>query len=293
MPFAKLSPHHTLYYLDENPEGQPAILLLHGLGANSNSWLMQIPQLVQSGYRVVAPDAPGFGKSHNPGGKASPTFVVHLFSELIDQLGLQQVVAVGISMGGVHALQLALDHPEKVKQLVLVNTFSNLNFSNPVILPYFALRLLLVHTLGLQAQAKAVAKRIFPKPEQALLREQLIRQVQQAEPRSYRASMRALARINLTGRLKEINCPTLIIAGERDTTVPLPNQTQLAERIPNARQVIIPHAGHAVSVELPELFNQTLLDFLGDCAQPNPNNANIIPPTDSISPQAEQQRMEA
>ncbi len=108
MPFAKLSPQYTLYYLDENPSGKAAIFLFHGLGANSNSWQMQIPDLVHAGYRVVAPDAPGFGQSSNPLNKTSIVFTSNLFSGLIDHLGLRRVAVSGISMGGTHALQLAL-----------------------------------------------------------------------------------------------------------------------------------------------------------------------------------------
>lgn len=262
MPFAKLTPEFTLYYLDENPAGKQAVFLFHGLGANSNSWQMQIPDLVQAGFRVIAPDAPGFGQSKNPHAKTKIQWTANLFSGLIDFLQLKRITAVGISMGGTHALQLALDHPARVEKLVLVNTFSKLNVSNPAQLPYFALRFVLVHTLGIDTQAKSVAKRIFPKPDQELLRREFITQVQQADPRAYRSAMRSLGRFNVTRRLAEIRCPTLVISAENDTTVPLRAQTMLAERIPNAQHTIIPNAGHAVSVEQFEAFNQVLLGFL-------------------------------
>ncbi len=272
MPFAKLSSEFTLYYLDENPAGKPAVFLFHGLGANNNSWQMQIPDLVQAGYRVVATDAPGFGQSPNPGAKTSVKLVANLFSGLVDHLGLTSIIVVGISMGGTHALQMAIDYPARIEKLVLVNTFSKLNISNPLVLPYFALRLLLIHTLGLETQAKSVARRIFPKPDQELLRREYMSQVQQADPRAYRATMRSLFRFNQNKRLSEIRCPTLVISGERDTTVPLKTQMQLVERMPNVKHVIIPDAGHAVTIDQYAKFNQVLLDFLGETSLVDRNN---------------------
>lgn len=84
----------------------------------------------------------------------------------------------------------------------------------------------------------------------------------QADPRAYRATMRALARFNVVGRLREIGVPTLVITGESDTTVQPKYQRALATRIPSARRVVIPEAGHAVTADQPQAFNRELLDFL-------------------------------
>ena len=273
MPIATFLPHEKLFYLDENPLGKAVVFLFHGLGANSNSWAAQIPDLVKAGFRVIAPDAPGFGRSSNPYIKTQARQIAAVFADLADYLQIQSFIPIGISMGGTHALQLALDYPKKVNKLVLVNTFSRLEFSNPASLPYFALRFLLVHTLGLHTQARTVAKRIFSQPEQEFLRTEFIAQVVQADPKTYRSAMRSLARFNVVHRLHEIQCPTLVISGERDTTVPLKSQTRLAKSIPNARQIIIPNSGHAVTVEQYQAFNQVLLDFLHN---PTPSNGDIL-----------------
>jgi 3-oxoadipate enol-lactonase len=262
MPSYQFSPACRIYYLDENKLSSKPVLLLHGLGANSLSWQFQIPVLQQVGFRSIAPDFPGFGQSTYPGGRA----VLHRFIEpieaLIGELQLQRVDVVGISMGGTAALQFALDYPETVNRLVLVNTFANLNVTSPRSLPYFLLRFILVHTLGLPSQAKTVATHIFPEPDQELLRQGLIEEVMQADPRAYRAAMRALAFFDVRDRLSDIKNPTLIITGEQDTTVPVETQTQLANSIHNAKQLMIPHAGHGVTAEKPDIFNQVLVEFL-------------------------------
>ncbi len=90
----------------------------------------------------------------------------------------------------------------------------------------------------------------------------LIEQIMQADPKAYRAAMRALAGFNLKDRLSEINVPTLVVTGEKDTTVPQDVQAQLVEGIRTARQVFVPQAGHAVSVDQPDRFNRILADFL-------------------------------
>ena len=262
MPFQETTAGSQIYYLDENPAGRANVLLLHGLGANSNSWLLQIPALVDAGYRVLAPDAPGFGQSTFPGGSARISTTAARIIEWLDAIGVNSFFVVGISMGGTLALQLAINHPDRVTKLVLVNTFAKLEVANWRVFPYFLLRFILVHTLGIPTQARAVSKRIFPHPDQEFLRQELIRQISQADPKAYRATMRALAIFNVQNRLSEICCPTLVVTGEADNTVPLHNQQQLVQNIPGARQVLMPNAGHAVTVEQPESFNQIMMDFL-------------------------------
>lgn len=262
MPNLTLSHHVNIYYLDENSSGQETALLLHGLGADSASWQLQIPALTAAGFRVVAPDSPGFGRSSGLRKLNCIAELITFIPELFDTLKITAAHVVGISMGGTQALQLALDCPKLVKKLVLVNTYAKLDFSNPRSWPYYLLRWTLIHTFGLSTQAQVVAKRIFPQPEQAELRQMLIAQILQVKPVYYRSAMRALATFNVSQRLSIISAPTLIITGEKDTTVPPSVQRMLVERIPNARQAVIQDAGHAVSVEQPEKFNQILLDFL-------------------------------
>lgn len=262
MPTANPIPGLTIHYIDADEQRRLVILLLHGLGVTGESWQLQIPFLVNSGFRVLAPDVRGFGKSNFPNRPTSVTRMAQDMTGLLNCLAIDKAYVVGISMGGTIALQLALDEPERVRRLVLVNTFACLRPDRLGVWFYFALRYVLVHTLGLETQAQAVARHLFPRVEQGELRDQLIRQILQANPRGYRATMRALARFDVRSRLGEIKTPTLVVTGQEDRTVPPNLQSQLAAGISGARQVIIPNAGHAVSVEQPFLFNQVLLDFL-------------------------------
>ena len=264
MPILELIPNLKFHYIDENPNGNPVVLLLHGLGATSESWGLQRQILEDENFRVLAPDAPGFGKSSYPGGGTSIAKMASEMAHLLFDLGVYKAHVAGISMGGTIALQLALDYPNLVDKLVLINTFSSLRPKRASIWLYFAFRLFLVHTLGLDTQARTVSKRIFPNPEQAELRKVLIEQINQADLRGYRATMRALGLFTVTSRLSEIRNQTLIVTGQDDTTVPAENQQTLADCIPNARQIILSNAGHALIVEQPEKFNYIFLQFLRD-----------------------------
>lgn len=262
MPKLTISPGLSLYYEEHNLGGKESVLLLHGLGATTASWQLQIPALVNAGLHTIAVDARGFGNSTYPGGGTNIAEMAGDFYSLLQELHCAPAHIVGISMGGTHALQFALDYPQSTRKLVLINTFARLRPRNLSGWFYFALRFLLVHSLGVPYQARTVAQRLFPDPEQTELRQEFIAQIEQADPTGYRAAMRALARFDVQERLAEIHLPTLVITASNDTTVPPAAQKQLASGISAARQEIIQGAGHAVTVEKPELVNQILVDFL-------------------------------
>jgi len=108
-----------LYY-DITGKGQP-ILLIHGLGSGARDWEMQVPLLSQY-FQVVTVDVRGHGQSDKPPGPYSiPLFAADTI-ELIRSLDIAPVHVIGISMGGMIAFQVAVDAPEMVKSLVIVNS---------------------------------------------------------------------------------------------------------------------------------------------------------------------------
>ncbi len=246
-------------YLDPHPAGSPAVLLLHGLGSAGESWQRQFPALEAAGFRPLAPDIRGFGRSTFPGHWSVPQVVADL-QALLDALGIVRAHVVGISMGGVLAQAFALAHPQRVQRLVLINTFARLRPDGLKGWLYFLFRAVLVHTVGLKAQARTVAQRIFPHHPEA--RAVLYRQILQADPRAYRAAMRALARVDLTPRLAELTMPTLVVTGLADTTVPPANQAQLLHSLPHAQGLRIPGAGHGLIATHPAELNPALVNFL-------------------------------
>lgn len=264
MPTFDLGPNLKIHFQEINKTGSPVVLLLHGLGAMGESWGFQVPALEAANFSVLIPDLRGFGKSSYPGGTSSIQSMSNDVVKLLDFLQIPKINLAGISMGGTVALQFALDHPDRVHKLVLINTFAHLNPDSFKGWLYFLIRTVLLYTLGINKQANVVAKRIFPDPKQAEFRQILISQINQADPHGYRAAMWALARFNVKQRLNELSIPTLVITGENDTTVPPKIQKDLAGGIPNSQQTIIPAAGHAVIVDQTETFNKIFIDFLID-----------------------------
>jgi len=250
-----------IFYLDENTAGYPGMLRLHGLGVNSRSWQLQIPAFTGSGYRILAPDLPGFGQSCKSRFSSIPQ-VASEIAVLLHSLHVTSAIVCGISMGGILALQLTLDHPDLVSRLILVNSMAKLSIGNPLLWPYFLWRYILVQSRGLEEQAEVVANRLFPQPKDSLYRQAAIESIMEADLESYKAAMRSIAKFNVQKRLSEIHSPTLVITGENDSTIPARNQRRMAERIPGALHIIIKNAGHAVTIDQPDLFNSCVLSFL-------------------------------
>lgn len=252
----------NIHYLDPDGKSGTPVMLLHGLGVDGSSWVLQFPDLISAGFRPIAVDVPGFGSSPYGNERWSIRRVTRDIADLMHELKIYPAHIVGLSMGGTIAQQLTFDFPQFVSKLVLANTFAVLRPATLGGWWYFTQRFILVHTIGLPVQAEFVANRIFARPEQEKLRTEMIQQITKADPRAYRAAMRSLGFYNSKGRLSEIKVPALVITGEKDTTVQPTHQTQMASWIPGARQIIMPEAGHAASVEFPNEFNRILLEFL-------------------------------
>ncbi|MCS7011880.1 MAG: alpha/beta hydrolase [Anaerolineales bacterium] len=252
----------NVHVLDPKPDGAPAVLLLHGLGATGASWTLQLPALMEAGFRPLAPDLPGFGRSPYDGRGWSLSRLAKILADILVERGLDSSHVVGLSMGGVLAQQFAHEFPSRTRKLVLVSTFAVLRPDSFSGWFYFLRRFLGVVLGGPQTQARLVAERIFPYPEQEPLRQILLETILQADQDAYRAAMRALAMFDSRPWLSTLTMPTLIISGEDDTTISPAQQRMLAQRIPGAQQVILQAAGHAVPVDQPEVFNRLLLEFL-------------------------------
>lgn len=276
MPQIQLPNDVSLHYEEYNPDGQPLVVLLHGLGSAGIDWLLQFKPLGQAGFRIVAPDLRGFGRSGWPGTMTVPAMAQDV-ALLLDALDAAWAHVVGISMGGTVALQFALDYPDRVGRLVLANTFTRLRPEGPGAVLYYLRRLIVVYALGLEQQAQVVARRLFPRPEHALYRFQLRRRIAATDPAAYRAAMWALLRFNVEQRLSDVRMPTLVITGESDTTVPPAVQQRLADGIPTAEHVRIPDTGHVAIVERPLIFNRLVCDFLtsGPAGGADPSEATL------------------
>lgn len=257
-----VTPARELHHEMRGPAGAPVVLFLHGLGSSSADWAMQVPAFAER-YRVLTLDLRGHGRS-----RAGPRrgFTVDALARdvagTLARLGEAPVHAIGLSLGGCVALALALERPEMVRSLVLVNAFARLRPAGARGAARMLQRLGLLCVAPMPVVAAHVARGLFPKPEQ---REAYLAAVASlgANPRgTYLASIRALLGFDARGRLGQVACPTLVVTGDRDRTVPRAAAELLARAIPGARAVVVPDSGHATPYDQPEAFNRAVLDFL-------------------------------
>jgi 3-oxoadipate enol-lactonase len=256
------SEQSSLFYLDPFPQNAELVLLLHGLGTEGSSWTNQMQALGTAGFRPVAPDLPGFGRSKFTGNRWSIKNTTRVVFDLVASLNITQFHIVGISMGGTVALQGAIDFPDKIKGLTLINTFATLRPKRAGEWYYLLKRYFKARLGGAGSQAELTARRIFPKPDQDMLRQELIRHIRQTDPEVYKTAMLELGTYNARGSLKSISLPVLVLTGENDTTVPLENQHDLVAGIQGAEQIMIKDAGHGVIIDQPAEVNRYLIEFL-------------------------------
>ncbi len=251
-----------IFFIDPAPKHSVPILFLHGLGSRGNSWVYQLERLSEIGFRPIAVDIPGFGESKWNQTHWSISETANELWNFMQELNLTRFNVVGISMGGTIAIQLSLNYPESIERLVLVNTFACLKPKRLNEWLYFSRRGIKSIIRGPKAQAEMVAWRVLPNENQAELRAQLINDIRSANPTAYRWAMISLAMFDVRNQLSRIQCPTLVISGDRDTTVPLQNQSELRKGIKNSEHIIIQNSGHAIIADQPEQFTQRLIQFL-------------------------------
>ncbi len=240
----------------------PPLVLLHGLGSSGEDWYLQTSDFSPY-YRVITPDLRGHGRT-GWDGPALSLAVENMAADvarLLDQLEASPAHVVGLSMGGLVALSLALDHPDHVRSLVLVNTGARIRPRGQRLLRGLQ-RLVALFLHGPQAMARVIAQGLFPEPHQVWLRQEAIVRLGQVRPRAYLAALWAVLRFDARHRLSEIRCPTLVVAGAQDDTIGPEPPRQLAAGIRGARLEVIPRSRHATPVDQPDMFNQLVLAFL-------------------------------
>ena len=247
-----------------SPASTPSVALLHGLGARASDWCLQISALTER-YHVIAVDLPGHGRSALPRERLTVDGVASRVATLLSHLSARPVHLVGLSLGGCVALALAAQAPARVRSLTLVNAFARLRPASPRAAWRVLVRLSLLAVAPMPVVAAHVARGLFPKIEQRELYVRAVASLGATSRAGYVAGLRALARFDARARLAAVRCPTLIVVGDRDATVPRSAAEALRAGIPGARLVVVADSGHATTHDQPETLNRALLDFLRTC----------------------------
>lgn len=238
----------------------PLLVFLHGLGSCAQDWMFQFPNF-ENEYRILALDFPGHGASAAITSWPDAAGMAARVLGTIRARSAQPFHLVGLSLGGMIALQLALDYPERIRTLTIVNAYASAPFS----------RLMLRQMLGrvprfvrgnMYELGRWIAADLFPGVEKELFRELAAQRIA-AVPRGTYARMVALImRFNVAAQLTQIQQPVQVIAGAADRTVPLFAKQRLAEGLPGAQFHLVPDSGHGTPLDAPDEFNQLLSSFL-------------------------------
>jgi pimeloyl-ACP methyl ester carboxylesterase len=240
-------------------QGEP-LLLIHGLGSSSQDWEMQLQEFSEH-FLVVGVDLRGHGQSSKTPGPYSISLFADDLALFIRGLGFPAVHLLGISLGGMVAFQLALDYPELVSSLVIVNSVPELIAKTAKQRLDYWKRLLVVRLFGLERMGQVLAERFFTEPEQEGLRQIFIQRWAKNHKPSYLASLNAAYGWSVMARLREIQAPTLVIGAEGDY-FPNSEKEQYTRLMPNAELIIVKNTRHALPAEKPAEFNRIVLDFL-------------------------------
>jgi len=264
MPKAKVN-EIELYYEVHGPEEGEPLLMIAGLGHSSAIWFLQVPEFSKH-FKTIIFDNRGVGNSDKPDEPYSIAMMAADALGLLDHLGIERAHVLGASMGGYIAQELAIEHPERVRKLVLLCTHYGgpeyLELTGDLwkeILDVAGLSLEEIYRRGVRY---STTPEFFAENEEMV--EKLVRlRLENPQPAyAFQRQFAAAAAFYSKDRLQRIQAPTLVLAGREDHVVPLELVKRLAEAIPNAQLKVIDNAAHLLFIEQPEEVNQAIIQFL-------------------------------
>jgi 3-oxoadipate enol-lactonase len=252
-------------YYEIHGQGKP-LLLINGLGGHSLDWGWVLLQQLDKRYQVVMFDNRGAGRTDQPQGPYSIKQMAEDAVGLMDAIDLKPAFVFGVSMGGMIAQEIALDHPENVIKLVLGCTSAGGDAQvrpSPEVEAYLQPRFDLTPQgiLWWSAPAAYPQEFIYKHPE---IVERKI-QANLAHPgqlHAYKAQLAAFVAYDSYHRLPSIKTETLVLTGKRDILIPPENSRIIAQRIPGARLEEISDAGHLFWISHPDETLSALISFL-------------------------------
>lgn len=238
-----------------------ALVLLHGFLCDSRCWGPQLAGLSDH-FRVVAWDAPGAGSSFDPPEAFKTTDYARCLAGFLDALGIRRAHLVGLSWGGILAQEFYRLYPDRLRSLVLADTYAGWKGSLPEPVWQERLETCLRDSTGPpEALVAKLLPGMFTEGASDEVRQELAVILSEFHPVGFRVMSRSSAEMDTRELLPRIHIPTLVLWGADDRRSPRRVADQLHTAIPFAQLVIIPGAGHVSNLERPEEFNETVRRF--------------------------------
>jgi pimeloyl-ACP methyl ester carboxylesterase len=252
--FASL-PGVRLWFTDTGGNGEP-IVLLHANTGTSEIWEPQIPVFAKAGYRVIAFDRRGWGRSQpDPASGPQPGHASEDLHALADHLSLRQFHLLGVAGGGFIALDYAAWHPERLSSLVVGASTGSV--SDKEIQDIIA-RIEIPGIRALPAHFREVGASYRGTNPEGTARWLAVEE----HARQRDAPAQPLRSPNTFAKLATITTRTLVVAAEADLLAPPALMKVWARHVKGAQWTSVPDAGHAIAWEKPTMFNEIVLKFL-------------------------------
>ncbi len=248
--------------IDYSVEGQgPVLVLAHSLAANRDMWEPQM-DLLRPHFTVVRFDVRGHGRSRVSEPPYAMADLAADASDVLDEVGAERATWVGLSLGGMIGLTLALAEPGRIERLVVADSTAAYP---PPAHQMWRERIAAVEAGGMAAIAEATLGRWFTqgfRERELATVERIRRMILGTDPKGFVGAAGAIIGYDVSARLGEISCPTLIMVGAEDQATPPAMSEALARGIPGAELDMIPDAAHIASIEQAGAFNARLAKFL-------------------------------
>jgi 3-oxoadipate enol-lactonase len=243
-------------------EGEgPWVAMSHSLACNLHMWDEEARRLSRR-YKVLRYDTRGHGETSAPAGAYTLELLADDLHALLQGLGIKSTHFVGLSMGGMIGQTYALKYPGMFNSLVLCDTTSRYPAEAAGV---WTDRIKTVEAQGMEPVVEPTLARWFTGPYRKVhpeVVERIMGAIRATPVPGFIGCCHAIPKINLTARLKEIRCPTLVIVGKDDPGTPVSMAEEIHRAMPGSELVVIPSAAHLCNLEQPDAFNQALAAFL-------------------------------
>lgn len=250
-----------LNYVVEGAEGAPWITFSHALANNLTLWDDIVAEL-RDDYRILRYDQRGHGKSEAlPGPYTFPMLISDAIA-LLDHVGVDKTHWVGLSIGGMIGYGLAIEHPDRLLSIVACDSRPD---APPDYAAYFQSRIDKAREGGMENVVTSTIERWFT-PESVTAEipalEKVRGMIRSTNPVGHEGCCEALKTLAFGPRIHEITVPTMIVGGAEDKGAPPDILREAANKIPGAKHVVIPQAGHISAMENHDAFIAELKGWL-------------------------------
>ena len=241
------------------------LIMLHGIGGNRTNWHDQLP-VFGVHFHAVSWDARGYGASDDYEGPLDFGDFARDLARVLDHFNSARAHLVGLSMGGMIAMDFYSRYPERVATLTICDSLPGFNHLTPEQRREFV-RLRqepLLNGKEPKDIASSVAETLIGKSARPGSFERLVASMSALHKESYLKTIAGGASYQRHFELEKFAAPTHVVVGDEDRLTPPEMSRQMAARIPGARLTVIEGAGHLSNIEQPEKFNGAVLGFLMD-----------------------------